>query len=323
MTLTPRYRWAAALAITLVLVLLGGGYTVHAARRADAGGPVTPQALAGGQLMYRDTASGQIGTVRDGGRTVGALSCERFYAAGGTAVCLVRARSLVPRSFALILDENLRVVRRINLAGTPSRARVSASGRMISWTVFVTGDSYNRSSFSTRTSILDTRTGYLITSIEDIHLRLGGRRYRAPDVNYWGVSFAADDNRFYATVASKGRTHLVEGDLAGWTARTIRENVECPSLSPDGDRLVFKKKVSTDASRPWRLHVLDLATLRETPLAEPASVDDQGAWLDGGTIAYARPGRAGGTADVWTVQADGSGQPRRLLTGASSPAPIR
>ncbi len=103
----------------------------------------------------------------------------------------MRVRSLLPRSVAIVLDQNLREVRRLNLAGTPSRARVSASGRMISWTAFVTGDSYNKSAFSTRTSILDTRTGYLINSIEDIHLRLDGRRYRSPDVNYWGVSFAA------------------------------------------------------------------------------------------------------------------------------------
>lgn len=323
MTLTPRYRWAAALAVTLVLTLLGTGYTIHAARRADAGGPVVPQALAAGQLMFRDAESGQVGSVRDGARTVGKLNCERFYAAGGTAVCLVRVRSLLPRSVAIVLDQNLREVRRLNLAGTPSRARVSASGRMISWTAFVTGDSYNKSAFSTRTSIYDTKTGYLINSIEDIHLRLDGRRYRSPDVNYWGVSFAPDDNRFYATVASRGRTHLVEGDLDGWTARTIRENVECPSLSPDGERLVFKKKVSSDVNRPWRLHALDLSTLRETPLAEPASIDDQAAWLDDHTVAYARNGKAKGSADIWSVPADGSGQPRLLVPGGSSPTPLR
>ncbi len=320
MMLTPRIRLAAALVVGLLLAVTAIGYTVHSARRASAGdAPVTPQSLVAGQLMFRDSATGRVGAARDGVRTIGALSCERFHAAAGTAVCLVRDRSLLPRSHALILDANLREVRRINLAGTPSRARVSASGRMVSWTVFVTGDSYDRAGFSTRTSILDTRTGYLITSIEDLPLRLGNRRHYAPDVNYWGVSFAADDNRFYATVATKGRTHLVEGDLAGWSARTIRENVECPSLSPDGTRLVFKKKVGT----LWRLHALDLATSRETPLAEPANVDDQAAWLDAGTVAYARPGSEKASADIWTVPTDGSGRPRLLLPGASSPAALR
>jgi hypothetical protein len=324
MVLTPRGRLLIALAATVLLTLAGTGYAVQAARRASAGGPAAaPQSLLAGQLLFRDGASGRVGAVREGVRTVGGLSCERFHAAGGTGVCLVRARSLLPRSYAVILDAGLREVRRINLAGTPSRARVSASGRMVAWTVFLSGDSYAKSAFSTRTSILDTRTGYLVTSIEDIPLHLGGSRYHAPDVNYWGVSFAADDNRFYATMASKGRTHLVEGDLAGWSARAIRENVECPSLSPDGHRLVFKKRVTADANRPWRLHVLDLATLREQPLAESASVDDQGAWLDSETIAYARPRGTDRTMDVWTVPADGSGRPRLLLTDASSPAPLR
>jgi dipeptidyl aminopeptidase/acylaminoacyl peptidase len=311
-----RLKIVVALAAALTLVVTASGYTLYAARRAAAvDAPASAQSLSLGQLMFQDAATGRVGTVRSGTRTVGTLACDRFYAAGGTAVCLVRERSLLPRSRAVILDRNLREVRRINLAGVPSRARVSASGRIVSWTVFVSGDSYARSGFSTRTSILDTRTGYLITSIEDIPLRLHGRWYRAHDVNYWGVSFAGDDNRFYATVATKGRTYVVEGDLAGWKARAVRENVECPSLSPDGRRLVFKKKV---AGQPWRLHVLDLVTMRETALAETASVDDQGAWLDDDTVAYAYPGGAG----IWAVPADGSGSPRLIVAGASSPSPV-
>ena len=36
----------------------------------------------------------------------------------------------------------------------------------------------------------------------------------------------------------------------------------------------------------WRLHVLELATLRETALAETRSVDDQVEWLDDDTVLY-------------------------------------
>jgi hypothetical protein len=185
---------------------------------------------------------------------------------------------------------------------------------MLSWTMFATGDSYATAAFSTRTSILDLRTGYLIKNMEQIPLTLGGRRYHAPDVNYWGVTFARDDNRFYATVATKGSTYLVEGDMRGWSARALRENAECPSLSPDGTRIAFKKKVSRDVKAPWRLYVLDLRTLREHPVAERRSVDDQAAWADDGTLAYGHQGT------VWTVPADGTGAARRLVSGASSPA---
>lgn len=208
------------------------------------------------------------------------------------------------------------------LTGIPSRARVSASGRMVSWTVFVQGDSYNGASFSTRSGIFDTRIGRTAGSLEDIALTVDGRRYRSPDVNFWGVTFAADDERFYATVSTKGKTYLVEGDYRRWTARTLRRNAECPSLSPDGSRLVFKKRVSRDPARPWRLYALDLRTMREIALAEGHSVDDQVAWLDDRTVMYARTRDAGGS-DLWSVPADGSGGPKLLLANAASPAALR
>ncbi|MEU2794500.1 hypothetical protein [Streptomyces sp. NPDC007100] len=256
-------------------------------------------------------------------RATGGPACERFYAAGGTALCLQRRPGIPPAAYAVVLDGRLREKRRIALTGIPNRARVSASGRMLSWTMFATGDSYATSSFSTRTSILDTRTGYLVKNMEDIPLTLGGRRYHSPDVNYWGVGFARDDNRFYATVSTKGRTYLVEGDLRAWTARTLRENVECPSLSPDNTRLAFKKRVRDGARDPWRLYVLDLRTMREHPVAEERSVDDQAAWLDDHTLAYALPGSGGKGSDIWTVPADGGGTPALRVAEASSPAMVR
>ncbi|WP_306330532.1 hypothetical protein, partial [Streptomyces venezuelae] len=266
--------------------------------------------------LYLSAAASVFNTTpaAPGGRVVGGPSCDRFHAAGGTALCLQRRPGVPARSYALVLDRQLREVRRIGLPGIPSRARVSASGNMLAWTMFATGDSYARSAFSTRTSILDLRTGYLVKNMEQIPLTLGGRRHHAPDVNYWGVSFAADDNRFYATVSTGGRTHLVEGDMRDWSARALRENVECPSLSPDGTRLAFKKRVSDGPDEPWRLYVYDLATGREHAVAERRGIDDQALWTDRDTLAYGYGGA------VWTVPADGTGAPRQRAAGASSPA---
>ncbi|MFJ6424528.1 TolB family protein [Streptomyces hydrogenans] len=318
---SPRARvWI----IVLALLLLGGGataYTLRAAsghRAADhAADPgFTLDGAGPGVLYVRDTATGRVARVdpsAPGGRVTGGPACDRFHAAGNTALCLQRRPGVPARSYAIVLDRRLREVRRIGLPGIPSRARVSASGNVLAWTMFATGDSYARSSFSTRTSVLDLRTGYLVKNIEQIPLTLGGRRHHAPDVNYWGVGFAADDNRFYATVSTGGRTHLVEGDLANWSARALRENVECPSLSPDGTRIAFKKRVSEGPREPWRLYVLDLATGREHPVAEGRGIDDQALWTDTATLAYGRGG------DVWSVPADGSGSPRALARGASSP----
>lgn len=313
--------------IVLALVLLGGGATAYTLRAAsgrtgaaDTADPGFVLVGGSGALYARDTASGRVARVdpsAPGGRTVGGPSCDRFHAAGPTALCLQRRPGVPARSYAIVLDRKLREIRRIALPGIPSRARVSASGNMLSWTMFATGDSYARSSFSTRTSILDLRTGYLVKNMELIPLTLGGRRYHAPDVNYWGVSFAADDNRFYATVSTNGRTHLVEGDVEKWSARALRENVECPSLSPDGTRLAFKKRVSAGPRDPWRLYVYDLRTGREHPVAERRGIDDQALWTDARTLAYGYGGA------VWSVPADGTGTPRRLAAGASSPAAPR
>lgn len=340
----PAVTKARVLIFGLILVLLAGiaiVYTLHAVRREDdklhggsgtaPGGP--PLTLAGApRLLFRSTESGpgygHLATVAaadpGGPRTVGERSCDRVYAAGGTAVCLAVEGGITRTNVALVLDANLRQVRRVELAGTPNRARVSASGRMASWTVFVYGDSYASMTFSTRTSVLDTHTGELVANLEDFTTTRDGKELTSPDRNFWGVTFAADDNTFYATLSTNtsGRTYLVRGDLRARTMTVLRENVECPSLSPDGTRLVFKKKVSQSTRNPWRLHVLDLATMRETPLAETRSVDDQAVWLDERTIGYGLPTGSAAAGDVWSVPADGSGAPARIVVGAFSPAPL-
>ncbi|GGK79534.1 TolB-like translocation protein; signal peptide [Sphaerisporangium melleum] len=334
----------ARVAILAVAVVLAGTVgTVYVLRaRAQAAPPAPPQAtgappaagasqagappltaLPTGELMVvragPGSESGQVIVVEpgDGGvpRSTG-LHCKRFAAAAGTGLCLRVDTGLTTSSEAIVLDRRLREVRRIPLSGIPSRARVSASGRMAAWTFFVAGDSYLSVGFSTRAGILDTRTGTLVKSLEEFTLEKDGRPYRAVDLNYWGVTFAADDDRFYATAASAGKTYLVQGDFTTRRMRVLRENAECPSLSPDGARVVYKKRMG-DSSDPWRLYVLDLRSGRETALAEPANVDDQAAWLDDRTVMYSR--LRDDSSDVWQVPADGSGEPRLLLKDAYSP----
>ncbi|WP_414930979.1 hypothetical protein [Streptomyces sp. Je 1-369] len=328
-----RSRVVAVAAAAAVLAGVAVTYTLHAAERAESADATSEFGLDRDKLYFRSTteAAGRVARVPasggggGGARTTGGPSCERFYAAAGTGLCLQRRSGIPPKSYAVVLDDRLREKRRIALTGIPNRARVSASGRMLSWTMFATGDSYAGSSFSTRTSILDTRTGYLIKNMEEIPLTLDGRRYHSPDVNYWGVTFAKDDNRFYATVSTKGKTHLVRGDMAKWSATTLRSNVECPSLSPDNTRIAFKKRVRKGTRDPWRLYVLDLRTMREHPLAERRSVDDQAAWLDNDTLAYALPSEGGNSRkqDVWTGRADGAGSATLRIRGGSSPAAVR
>ncbi|MBT2450761.1 hypothetical protein J7F03_27555 [Streptomyces sp. ISL-43] len=330
-TLPLGRRARTAVVAAALLLLTGGsvGYALHAGARQD-GRPGSASAdasftLDGPALYFRDSATGRVAhrpvpPDSAGAPTPGGPACDRFHTAGESALCLRAEPGVLPKTYAIVLDRRLREVRRITVPGVPTRARVSASGQMLAWTVFATGDSYATTAFSTRTAVLDLRSGYLVKSLEEIPLTIDGERYHAPDVNYWGVSFARDDDRFYATVSTRGRTYLVEGNMGNWSAKTLRQNVECPSLSPDDTRIAFKKKVSDDPSAPWRLYVLDLRTMTETALAETRSVDDQAAWLDDGTVAYALPGADGRPSDIWTVPTDGTGSPRMAVAGGSSPA---
>ncbi|GAA3487464.1 MULTISPECIES: hypothetical protein [Streptomyces] len=323
-------RLRLVLVVAAVLLLGGGslGYVLHARERQAPAGQVQADAsftLATPGLYFREGDSGRVArrVAGQASAQTGGPSCDRFHAAGQHALCLRKLPGVPARTHAVVLDRNLREVRRVTVAGIPNRARVSASGNVLAWTTFATGDSYATSAFSTRTAVLDLRTGFLVKSIEGIPLTIDGVRHHSPDVNFWGVTFARDDNRFYATVSTKGRTHLVEGDLRKWSAKALRTNVECPSLSPDNTRIAFKKKVRDDPSKPWQLYVLDLATLREHALAETRSVDDQAAWLDDATLGYALPGQDGRRSDLWTTPADGTGAPRLSVPGASSPVAVR
>jgi hypothetical protein len=271
-------------------------------------------------LSTADGSRGHLVAVTGGRAQVSALTCARVYAAAGTGVCL-RQDGDLPTYEVAVVDANLAVRRELPLVGVPNRARVSPTGRLVAWTVFVAGDSYNGGRFSTRVGILDTRTGQLVSTVEDWPVAVDGRPYTAADRNFWGVTFSRDDRHFYATMSTGGHRYLVHGDLATRRLTAVRENVECPSLSPDETRVAFKSARDGDPAHGWRLSVLDLATGRVTPLAETRDVDDQAAWLDDHTVAYALP-RDRDHADVWQVPADGTGTPRVLVPDANSPATL-
>jgi Tol biopolymer transport system component len=248
--------------------------------------------------------------------TIGGPACERVYFAAGRGLCLSRTGPLGASVKVRILGADLEPRSELKLPGIPSRARISPDGRYGAVTTFVTGHSYaDPGTFSTRATIIDMGRGSALANLEDFRVTRDGERFRSIDFNYWGVTFAADGDTFYATLGSGGDTYLVRGSVRERALVTVRRNAECPSLSPDGTRIVYKKRVG--APPTWRYHVLDVASGRETALSETRAVDDQAEWLDDDHVLY----HVG--EEIWTVPADGTGRPKLFLTAADSPAVVR
>lgn len=261
-------------------------------------------------------------------RSVGPLSCDRVHFSAGVGVCLEAVRKNVTSYRAHIFDGKFNLRHTVPLHGPPSRARVSPDGRLAAFTVFVSGHSYDNPGFSTRTSVIDTASGLLLLEdLEAVPVLKDGAPFKSADFNYWGVTFAQDGRRFYATLGTAGKAYLVEGNVNTRQMRVLHNDVECPSISPDNTRIAFKRREAMDSAgrRIWRLVVLELGTGKEVLLdKETRNVDDQVEWLDNQEILYAMPkSDAQPGSDVWALRADSTRPPQLLLRSAFSPAVAR
>jgi hypothetical protein len=225
---------------------------------------------------------------------------------------------------AYSFDNQFRVGTTYDEPGTPIRVRLSGDGRLGAMTVFVAGHSYADASFSTVTDLVDVGAGRSIADLEKFNIERGGAPFRSVDFNFWGVTFARDGDRFYATLGTGGSTYLIDGSVSTREARVIAENVECSSLSPDNTRLVFKKPTGGSNARVWELTVLDLTSMTESPVpGETRSIDDQIEWLDDNHILYAAQEEGSIAVDIWVASLDGAETPRIFVPQALSPAVVR
>jgi hypothetical protein len=312
-------------ALAVLCVVAGGAYVAVAAlgpnQTTTDARPEAGAVLARSDVMVRAVEpsnprlNGRVFVVDHGKvkQLPGDLSCERVYFAAGRGICMGIAPSGVDYT-AQIFNSKMETEHQIALTGLPSRTRVSSDGRYGAMTVFVTGDSYLSSptAFSTRTTILDMASGEQVGQLEQFKVSKDGKPFDAVDFNFWGVTFdPRDSNRFYATLGTGDTHYLVEGNIRERSMRTLREGVECPSLSPDGKQIAYKSRIGKE--NRWHLRVLEVATLEDHAVAEERSIDDQVEWLDDNTLAYSDE------RNVYTVPADGSGEPELLVKDATSP----
>ena len=300
---------------------------------APAPAPHAASIAAKPHLVFRHTGNDKsysalsIASLEAGGggeRAAAGLTCERVSFSSGHGICLQADRGVLTTYKAVLFDGRFTTGRTIKLDGAPSRTRISADGRVGAITVFMGKDlGYASSTFSTRTMLVDMASGEVLTDLEHFATWRNGARFEQSDFNFWGVTFAADSNVFYASLRTKAVTYLVRGDLGLRKLTVLHENVECPSLSPDNRLIAYKKKVGPKPDA-WRLYILDLATMKERPIAaETRFIDDQAEWLDNSQVLYAVPRPGTPTSDAWVAPIDGPGPARVFLTEAESPIVVR
>lgn len=336
--MTLRARWIliavlSALALGATAVVGAVAWAQYQQRQAAPSAVDTSEVVpTGDRVVFRNTASGagygHVASVPlgdpSGARTISAIACDRVDATADLVSCLRTVRGIAPSYTATLYTGGGAEIVQWPLAGIPSRTRIANDGSLISTTAFVTGHSYATIGFSTETTI-HTPDGEDFGNLEEWALLVDGAPSAPVDRNFWGVTFV-DDDAFYATVGLtvEGRTHLVLGSIADRSMRILAENVECPSLSPDGTRIAFKRVTAgSGPTAHWTPAIYDVVTGEVTLLPEERSIDDQIEWLDDDTILYGMP-REGvaGDSDVWRLAADGSGEPAVFVEHAWSPSVV-
>jgi len=252
------------------------------------------------------------------------LSCLRVYSGGNRGICLTSTVEEIKTNWwAQIFDERFQPLQRLPLTGEPSRVRVSPDGHLAAATVFESGHSYADHGFSTRTTIVDLVNGTLLGDLEQFETRRDGKTVREKDFNFWGLTFAQDNDTFYATLDTKGVSYLVKGSVRNRRQEVVKAGVECPSLSPDNTRIAFKKRVGARSRGWWQLTILSLDTMAESIVSsETRSVDDQVEWLDDQRVVY-HLSSSTTSADLWAVRVDNSSPPEQIRTSAYSPTVVR
>ncbi|MBV1779113.1 hypothetical protein KRR55_08310 [Paeniglutamicibacter sp. ABSL32-1] len=325
-------------AVVLVAVLAAGAFAVNSfmgfRERTQApaiAGQENPQGIAQIPLenvvVFRDTrdseAYGRVAWVAldapDGERTTTGLSCDRVHRTGGMLSCLSAQRGMNTSYDSTVYSIGGHLLAQRPLPGEPSRTRVSATG-MVGTTAFITGESYEFVGFSTQTTIASPG-GTDYGNLQDFGIFVGDHRITAEDRNVWGVTFAKDAKTFYATAASGKQTWLMRGSLAEKTLRALVENAECPSISPDGKFIAYKKRRVDSVPAHWDIAVYDIAKQTEQLYPLESGFDDQLEWLDSNTLLFGQPREENpGDADIFSLDLVPGSLPKMFIEHAWSPS---
>ncbi len=255
------------------------------------------------------------------------LHCDRVHNGAAVIACL---RTVPGQGLKLDLaDRQAKVLGTLNFPNVliASRVRVSPDGATVALTGFSAGHTYIGTDFSTRTYLIDAVNRRVMSDVSMFKvIEANGLTLAAKRINVWGVTFDPHHSgRFLATVGAGGGVFLAAGDSKSKTLTLMRADMECPSFSPDGKKVAFKRR---NGANGWWPAVYEIASGRESVMKDKRSIDDQIEWLDDATIMYEIAPAAstdvhGALTEVMVRKADGSGSASVLRVNAGSPSPFK
>jgi hypothetical protein len=266
----------------------------------------------------------------DGSRELFERKCMRVHVAADRGVCLSQDESVFAPAFRTeffdVTQAGLPEVRSY-ASPLPSRARMTPDGSVASTTGFVSGSSYSDIGGEAETIVTIDEVNERVGLVGLVQFEVLGEasKYAAADRQFWGVSFTTNDE-FYVTGFFGDEPEVLFGSRSRRTLEPTGYLGSCPSISPDGQHLVFKE---TLPEGEYALAVVDLSTGEQWRLGETRSVDDQVEWLDNDTILYAiHPDGDDGTDvqpqfDIWMLDIAPGSEPELFLPAADSPAVLR
>ena len=264
----------------------------------------------------------------DGTRTLLDRTCMRVHIATDHGVCLAENEGVVASfTTTFFRAENLNADIKSYASALPSRARISPDGTFSAVTAFVSGSSYVDIGAETTTivTIDEIDSNRLLRGANQFTIDSDEARFNNQNPQYWGITFAADEDEIYVTGFFGDKPEVMHGTLDNMTIEPTGWVGSCPSLSPDGKTLVFKEMT---ADNSFELVVVNLETNTKHTLGETRSVDDQVEWLDNDTILYALHREGGDTVvqpefDIWMLDIAEGSEPELFLPNANSPAVAR
>ena len=332
--MTKRARSVSWLAAVSLIVLVAGAIGTIAGRRASTGGRASylvgtaTRPLKTPFLMFRTLAPARAhGRVAMSSlsasdrRYVTPLQCGRVHFAGGHGVCLHEvADGTTVTYMADLFDRTLRRTHRLQLAGVPTRVRVSPNGRLAAVTTYAEEESPAGERLAIESVLVDLRVGRVIADLREFAIDAALAAAMTGPIDLANVSFDKDGDRIFATLSTPLERYVVIGSLRERRLRALTAGLAAEALSPDGTRLIVKRRKGERGF--WQLLVLDLATLTARALdQDDRTVDDQVEWLDDMQVIYHDATDQG--TGVWVLAADGQSKPRLLLADAFSPVAVR